>query len=281
MRGLSRWIEPRDLEILRSLVRLRYVPTRLLNKAFFSHERVGRRRLQKLAERGYIKLHMKGVPPRDPTGAWRITRDGLGAVIDAFPDERIPTNLIERVTEGSLRSLYEREPASQLYLDVVVPAPDPLVEGPRIMRCRQWALEVRRRASAITWRPRNDIVLRYDFVGTQEQVVPDVTVTSPARQLRLFLHYDRFGTRRKWAAHLFEHHNRYLGFHAPMDRGFSDGHEPIFVFVTANQARARGIETLLRQVAFQRMRWFVIDHWDAARWLRESLIDTHEAERAA
>ena len=53
-------LELRDLEILRALVRVRYLTTRQLHGPFFGHLRVLRRRMQALSERGLIRRHERG-----------------------------------------------------------------------------------------------------------------------------------------------------------------------------------------------------------------------------
>jgi hypothetical protein len=265
-------LEPRDLEILRALLRLRYLTTRQINATFFVTERIGRRRLQKLAEEGYIRMHWNGLPKTAPTGAWRLMSKGLQAIADGLRDEWIPEHLIDRVAEGSLLSLEEREPTSQIYLDLVVPDPPLFPDGPKIMQCRRWAHEIRRRAGAITWRPKHDVVLRYDFLGQQRHLVPDATITSPGRKLRMFLILDRPSKRRAWAGKLYERYNQFIGIQGPCDRGFSDGHEPWCVFVTDHQDRVDGIAGILENVRFKQMHPHVLIREHAARWFESMLV---------
>ncbi len=56
-------LEMRDLEILRALLRVRYLTTRQINGAFFSCPRVGRRRIHRLSDYDLIRPHAKGLPP--------------------------------------------------------------------------------------------------------------------------------------------------------------------------------------------------------------------------
>jgi hypothetical protein len=115
--------------------------------------------MQKLAKGGYVRYHQRGLPPRTQWGAWRITNRGVGAMLDRWPDEPIPNNLVERVAEGSLYRICDDEPMARLYFDLI--APDPYIVGgaPRVLHCRQWAIEVHRRASAITWLSRGEVVI--------------------------------------------------------------------------------------------------------------------------
>src|SRR5215475_13826852 len=95
-------LETRDVEILRALLRVRYLTSRQLNAAFFSCPRVGRRRIQRLSEHDLIRPHTKGLPPELRYTAWRLTARGLDAVVHEFPDEPVPDGLLDRVASGSL-----------------------------------------------------------------------------------------------------------------------------------------------------------------------------------
>jgi hypothetical protein len=266
-------LEPRDLEILRALLRLRYLSTRQINAAFFVNQRISRRRLQKLSEAGYIRLHRKGLPKTALTGAWRLMNRGLQAVGDAFREEWIPDHLVDRVAEGSLLRLHERDATSQIYLDLVVPDPPLFPEGRKVMQCRLWAKEIRSHAGAITWRPKHDVVLEYEFRGKHRQLIPDVTITCPARKARVFLVLDRPAKRRAWAGKVFERYNEFIGIRGPVDRGFSDGHTPCFLFVAYSWDRAEAIRAILDNVRLKQMRPYVVLYKQAARWLEGTLLD--------
>ncbi len=60
-------LELRDLEILRALLRVRYLTTRQIVGAFFSCPRVGRRRVHRLSEYDLIRPHAKACPKRSGT----------------------------------------------------------------------------------------------------------------------------------------------------------------------------------------------------------------------
>jgi hypothetical protein len=81
-----RGLELRDVEILRALLRVRYLTTRQIKAAFFSCPRVGRRRVHRLSEYDLIRPHTKGLPEVLRYTAWRLTGRGLEVVAAAFPD---------------------------------------------------------------------------------------------------------------------------------------------------------------------------------------------------
>src|SRR5690242_6614760 len=114
-------LESRDFEILRTLLRCRFLTSREINGAFFPCPKVGRRRLHKLSDRDYIKPHSKGLPPRSSYSAWRLTSKGLQAAERNFPDDPFPDGLIERLSDQSLYNLEHREAISRIYLKLVAP----------------------------------------------------------------------------------------------------------------------------------------------------------------
>src|SRR5262249_1692286 len=99
----------RDLEILRTLARLRYVTGRQLRARFFSYDDFGRKRLKKLSSQDFIRPHTKGLPAQCGYSAWRLTPRGVELVAREFPDERLPDGIVERLAEGSLLNLEHRE----------------------------------------------------------------------------------------------------------------------------------------------------------------------------
>jgi hypothetical protein len=131
----ARSLELRDLEILRTILRLRFVPTRLLNPAFFSSERNGRRRLQRLSDRDLIRPHQKGVEWMGYS-AWRITSRGLDTIVDAFPDEPVVDGVMEKINQTQLRNLFHQEALSNLYLRLVIPPPAPEAAETKPAACR-------------------------------------------------------------------------------------------------------------------------------------------------
>src|SRR5262249_31071939 len=166
-----RSLEVRDLEILRALVRVRYLTNRQIINTFFSCPRVGRPRLHRRRELDLIRPHAKGVSELLRYTAWRIPSRGLEQVAHALPDEPIPDGLLDRVANGSLHNIEHREAIADLYLRLVVPDRTQLAEADRAAH-RRWAAEMRGRAAALTWQPDGDVVLRTDYLGHRVDVLP-------------------------------------------------------------------------------------------------------------
>jgi hypothetical protein len=144
-------LQPRDVEILRTLVRVRYLFSREIIRTFFTCARVARRRIEKLSDRDLIRPHAKGLPAGSYR-AWRITTDGVEALENARPDEPIPDGFVERVADGSLFQYEHHQGLARIYCDLVAPdwkaAQEPHAAG----RTRRWSHELRRRADRIRWR---------------------------------------------------------------------------------------------------------------------------------
>src|SRR5262249_41093757 len=183
-------LELRDLEILRTLLRVRYLTTRSINSTFFSCPRVGRRRIHRLSEYDLIRPHTKGLPPELKYTAWRLTSRGLDAVAHEFPDEPIPDGLIDRVSTGSLHHALHREALADLSLALVVPDRAQLPEHD-LKAHRRWVADMRRRANAITWSPDGDVVMSVSILGHRTDVIPDAVVRATAGGRRVFVELDR------------------------------------------------------------------------------------------
>src|SRR5262245_44324548 len=102
-------LELRDLEILRTLLRVRYLTSRQLNAAFFSCPHVGRRRIQRLSERDLIRTHSKGTDAVLKYQVWRLTQRDLDIVVQTFPDEPVPDGVLERLATTRLQHHFHRE----------------------------------------------------------------------------------------------------------------------------------------------------------------------------
>jgi hypothetical protein len=188
---MTRELELRDQEVLRTLCRVQFLTTREIGGAFFASARVARRRLHKLSEWDYIKPHTKGIPPRSCYSAWRLTTRGVEAVETAFPNERIPDGLVERLSEQSLYNLEHREAIARIYLDLITKGYPSEAEGTPHATCRKRAAELRARAELIEWRPDGDVTLAYVIGKKRHQVIPDATVVSRQRKVRIFIEVDR------------------------------------------------------------------------------------------
>ena len=101
-------LEARDWEILRTLLRLRYMTTRELAGAFFTSDDLARRRLRKLSGWDLIRSHRKGLVEavRYP---WRLTSHGIDRVVAEFPGELIPDGLADRLSDGNPINVDHRE----------------------------------------------------------------------------------------------------------------------------------------------------------------------------
>jgi hypothetical protein len=168
---------PRDLEILRTLCRLRHVTGRELRATFFDSDDAGRKRLKLLSARMVIAPHKKGLPPGVNYSTWRITPRGLDLVSRQWPWEPAPDGFVERTAKASLYNLHHREAINALYLHYV--------RGPASAPVDQDAIT--QRANSITWSPDGDWVLRYEHLGQRVEIVPDAVISGRQRRARIFL----------------------------------------------------------------------------------------------
>lgn len=230
----------RDLEILRTLARVRYLTTRQVATFFFACPRVARRRLQRLSERDLIAPHRKGIPSMTPYSAWRLTTRGLAITARAFPEEHLSDRLVERVTHGSLHNLEHRDALARLYLDLVAPVRPDDRQTPGDMR--RWAKDVRARAAAIRWQSDGDLVLRARYLGNSFDVIPDATVTSTRQKVRVFVEMDRSTKALGRIRTTVERYESLIR----MDyaRTFPDGFTPVVLFVVPSTARKAHIAKL-------------------------------------
>jgi hypothetical protein len=238
-------LEIRDLEILRALLRCHYIPTRQINAAFFSCERDGRRRIQKLSDRDLVRPHRRGLPLKLGYSAWRLTARGVDAVAAAFPEEPIADGLLDRLTDGSLREVFHREALSELYLRLVAPSP-PESGGDKIEACRAWSQCVRRRASRIIWRGDGDVVMRYQVFEKQYQIVPDATIESASEKLRIFIEMDRSTKALSRIEESIKRYGKY--FEGVYGQVFKDDLAPVVLFVVRSKARAENIKALAQKM---------------------------------
>jgi hypothetical protein len=259
----ARNLEVRDLEILRALLRVRYLTTRQLNRTFFSCPRVGRRRVHRLSDLNLIRPHTKGLPPQLHYTAWRVTSRAVDEIARAFPEEPIPDGLVERVTNGSLHHALHREALADLYLGLVVPSRAALPEKD-LRAHRRWAAELRGRAGSITWEPDGDVVLTSSWLGQRTDVVPDAVVRSMARKRRVFVELDRSTKDLGRIRDCLERYTRVL---ADCDLG---GDAVSVLFVVRSAARRANIEALATQVPGLEL--VVLREPEAIEWLREEAL---------
>ena len=251
--------ELRDLEILRALLRVRYLTTRQITWAFFTCPRVGRRRVHRLSEYDLIRPHAKGLPEALRYTAWRLTARGLDAVAHEFPDEPVPDGLIDRVATGSLHHALHREALAELYLGLAIPPRTELADSD-LAAHRRWVGEMRARAGSITWQPDGDVVLSVSQLGQRVDVVPDAVVRSRA-QWRVFIELDRST---KDLGRIREGLERYQSVLRHHDFG---GDAPCVLFVVRSAARKANIQKLTAGLPL-----VVVEHSQAVAWLREQLL---------
>jgi hypothetical protein len=262
----ARNLEPRDLEILRTLLRLRFLPTHQIIGAFFAGDRAGRRRIQRLRALGLIQSHSKGT---EAIGycAWRVTARAIDVLTEAYPNEHVPDGVIERTNETRLRNLLHQEAIANLYLSLIIPAPTPDQGETKPQACRRWTLRARDRAQHIRWQADGDCVLRFKDYGRNVVLVPDATLECPAVTTRIFIELDRST---KTLSRVAETIKLYGRFHqgAYVDR-FSDKYATGVLFVTPSQERARHILALpgKKGLLFVPQNLRALTHSKAVQWL--------------
>jgi hypothetical protein len=257
--------ELRDLEILRALLRVRYLTTRQITGAFFTCPRVGRRRVHRLSEYDLIRPHTKGTGEVLRYTAWRLTTHGLDAVAHAFPDEPIPDGLIDRVSTGSLKNTHHREALAELYLGLTVP--DHGATSERDLNShRRWVADARARATAIAWAPDGDVTLSVSVLGHRTDVVPDAVVRSPNQNRRIFVELDRST---KSLGRIRDGLARYGTVLGQLDLGDDTA---TVLFVVRSAARKANIEQLGRQMLGEPLPLVVLQAGDAVEWLRGELL---------
>ncbi len=258
-------LELRDLEILRALLRVRYLTTRSINNAFFSCPRIGRRRIHRLSEYDLIRSHTKGLPAELHYRAWRLTTRGLDAVGHAFPDEPIPDGFVDRASSGSLHHALHREALSDLYLAFTVPARVSMSERD-LKAHRRWIIDARRRANAITWAADGEIVLSVSVLGERTDVVPDASVRSSALGREVFIELDRST---KDLGRIRDSLLRYRTVFRHLDFGDDT---PTLLFVVRSEARRTNIQKIVDEVTLAPASALVLREEGALEWLRLELL---------
>jgi hypothetical protein len=259
-----RGLELRDVEILRALLRVRYLTTRQINNAFFSCPRVGRRRIHRLSDLDLIRPHTKGLPAALHYTAWRLTSRGLDELSRALPDELVPDGLVDRVTAGSLHHALHREALAELYLHLIVPSRASLPERD-LGAHRRWAADLRNRAGSITWQPDGDVLLSASWLGQRVDVVPDAVVRSVRRKRRVFVELDRSTKDLGRIRDCLERYVRVLG---ECDVG---GDAVSVLFVVRSVARKANIQSLGREL-MEPLDLVVLREPEAVEWLRKHVL---------
>jgi len=276
-------LEQRDLEILRTLARLRYVPSKFLGTAFFAADRRARRRLQRLAERDLIRSHTRKLAASVEYYAYRLSARGVALVREAFPEEPLPDGLDEKLAAGRLTNLEHREALARLYLGVLCEglghaASDDDVE--HVARVKGRTRAQRARAEQLYWQPDGDVALRYSALGVVKQVVPDATICSRHRTVRVFVELDRSSHNLARVADSLERYRDFIG-GGHYAAAYRDGRTPAILFITRSAARRTGLLATAARVLGQSVACVAVTDDEAPRWLIETLLDPALIERAA
>jgi len=264
-------LELRDLEILRALLRLRYLPTRQIVGAFFACPRDGRRRLQILSGRDLIRPHTKGMEKQSGYTTWRLTGAGLDAVLAEFPDEPVGDGFLERAAEGKLFALYHREAIADLYLRLVAREPprrSDHVSGRTA--CRRWTSEVRQRASHITWQGDGEVCLAYEYLGKKHALWPDATIACARDKMRIFIELDRSTKSLKRVEQTFKRYGEYL--RGPYKQQFTDDLDPLVLFVVRSDARRANLKKLASRMLTKPRTLFIKERRHAGPALAAALF---------
>jgi hypothetical protein len=249
----------RELEILRTLARVHFMTTPEIKRGFFSDECGVQERVTRLARLGLICRHSKGVPSRVRYSAWRLTAAGISAALEAFPGEQIPRDLAERLHRKPLLHHEHREALTSLYLDLICGAGEYL-ENPFDSSVEIWMNCLRHRAEQLTWHCDAEVVIDFRQGWDRARIVPDATVTSPAKRTRLFIELDRSNKGLKRVA---EDLGRYASFlRSDYGRQYRDGFTPWVVYVVLSEGRREGVLRLTERLiggAGHRSRVLVLD----------------------
>jgi hypothetical protein len=253
---------PRDLEILRTLCRLRHVTGRELRAAFFGSDDPGRKRLKLLSSRMVIAPHSKGLPPATNYRAWRLTARGLDLVSRQWPWEPTPDGLVERAAKASLYNLYHREAINSVYLDYLRGSAEPnSAADPEAMT---------ERANSLLWYPDGDCVLRYERQGRSVELVPDGVATARHRSGRVFIEVDRSS---KTLSRIRENLERYVDYlRLQYTSDFPDERAPHVLYVVRSASRRSHLTSLFKQVFAERFEWQVLLFGKTTHWLEATLL---------
>jgi hypothetical protein len=224
------------------------------------------------ADLDLVRRHNKGVAPQLGYFAWRLTGRGVGVVLDQFPNESIPEGLDERLAAQSVTDIEHREAITRVYLDLIRGNPAERADEPTWQELQVWLASVRHRADQFTWMPDGSVVLQFRFLGEPQRLVPDATVTSEPKALRLFIELDRSN---KPLSRIRENLQRYERFCSGAYRAaHADKKTPWVVYVVRSTARKAHVERLARTEIGRSCETTVLTFGnEATQWLAKILID--------
>lgn len=271
---MSASLQPRDVEILRTLYRLEFVTTRELTSYFFTAPRPARRRLEYLSDRGYITPHARSVAPGINYTAWRLHSKGVVALSETCPDESIPLDFDQGLLRRSLYNLHHRNLLTEFYLSLLThggPAPS----HDSAVGARQTIRHMRKRADAFTWQPDGATALTcrvpkprtLDF--EQARTVPDATVVGRTANARVFIELDRSTKRLTSIAATFAFYAHFLR-HAYAVQ-FADGRGPFLLYVVRSEERRNNLRALAQRAFPSGYEHQVLLQEEALVWLGSTL----------
>tara|TARA_R110002073_G_scaffold164180_1_gene320346 strand:- start:110 stop:1072 length:963 start_codon:yes stop_codon:yes gene_type:complete len=229
----------RDYELLRTLVRVQLATTSCFQGTFFSTAHLVSKRFSQLRNAGLIATHSKGLPQSygvNRSRYWRITDAGVARLLERYPEERIPDNLVSRTSRASLLFHQHRDAMTACYM--------------RLIASREANIEdMRARAQIVDWRGEYDVVLDYSqLVGVRHQakkIVPDATLSTA--HTRFFLEIDRSTEPSSRLRAILERYTS--AFRQPSYTGlFPDALPPSVLYVTKSEARAKNISVLISEL---------------------------------
>jgi hypothetical protein len=183
----------------------------------------------------------------------------------------------ERLAEMSLVDLEHREAISRVYLDLVRGNASERVEETSWQSVQLWIAGVRHRADQFRWLADGAVVLRFRDLGQEMRLVPDATIESASKPVRLFVELDQSN---KPLSRIEENLERYAIFAKGHYRShFGDGKVPSVVYVVRSPQRCANIAQLARKRLGSGCQWKVTTQREAAPWLAKALFD--EARAAA
>jgi hypothetical protein len=266
----ARYLQRRDREILRTLVRLRFLTTKQITTTWFGAAQVSRRRLQILSSRDLIRPHRRGVPEALRYSAWRLTPLGVRTVRTMFPDEPIPDGLEEKLAQAKITDLFHREALAAVYLEFLGGVEEPCAEPDR-RQTEYRASRMRARANHVGWQPDGDVVLRHSTVAGELRLVPDAILVSPRRRVRVFVEVDRST---KDLGRIRENLLTYRRIvRESYANAYRDQFQPKLLYVVRSKARRANILTLGRELGLAPLDLAVEVAGETTRWLEEVLVD--------
>jgi len=248
----------RDVEILRTLGRVKLVRTASLLGVFFSHPRLVQRRMAALRDEGLVVGHRKGAEAFSGNAGphyWRLTRLGAELLEERFPEEEWARNA-ERAARISVRFFEHQDAIVSLYLRLIA---DKGLD------------EMCAKASAIVFRGDHDVELPYPTLGKQRLLYPDATAWAASGGARFFVEIDRSTVSRKRVVRTVEAY-AHAAFNGNAARHFGDGRESYLVYATKTHARRDGLRHALRWKRFSGIRVAVLCLEEAIHWLHSGLF---------